>query len=320
MWTMQGYELMQRLPQVRGRYTAHFPLSKVTWFQVGGPAEVLFKPADVQDLIFFMQEKPADIPVNIIGVGSNLLVRDGGVPGVTIRLGRGFTNIAVYNEGQTPYIDVGAAVLDRTVAFVAKDEGVGGLEFLVGVPGTMGGAVKMNAGCYGGDMASILESVLIVDKSGLRRISADALGLSYRHSALPEGALVVGMRLKGVRADSEEIGKRLEELLAQRESTQPIRSRTGGSTFANPETTRAWELIDQAGCRGLQIGGAQVSPMHCNFLINTGSATATDLETLGEEVRARVRATSGIELRWEIQRWGHEAHAVLPEETGAKAA
>lgn len=318
MSTLQGHELIQQLPHVRGRYTPNAPLSKVTWFQVGGPAQVLYKPADVQDLAFFMKEKPAHIPVHVVGVGSNLLVRDGGVKGVIIRLGRGFTNVAVHEE--TSMMDVGGGVLDRTVACVARDEGLGGLEFLIGVPGTMGGAVKMNAGCYGCDMASILDSVLVIDDQGtLKRLTPQELALSYRHSNLPNSWIVVSARLKGVRAAPEIIAERLETLLAQREQTQPIRSRTGGSTFANPQEKRAWELIDAAGCRGLRVGGAQVSEMHCNFLINTGNASAQDLETLGEEVRARVLATSGVDLRWEIQRWG-ELEALSDCELGDKAA
>lgn len=318
MSTFQDHELIQQLPQVRGRYTSNAPLSKVTWFQVGGPAQVLYKPADVQDLSFFMKEKPAHIPVHVVGVGSNLLVRDAGVKGVVIRLGRGFTNVAVHEETNT--MDVGGGVLDRTVACVARDEGLGGLEFLIGVPGTMGGAVKMNAGCYGCDMASVLESVLVIDHEGtLKRLTPQEMELSYRHSNLPNSWIVVSARLKGVREAPEVISERLETLLAQREKTQPIRSRTGGSTFANPEGKRAWELIDAAGCRGLRVGGAQVSEMHCNFLINTGDATAQDLETLGEEVRARVLATSGVDLRWEIQRWG-ELEAFSECDLGDKAA
>jgi len=251
-------------------------------------------------------------------VGSNLLVRDAGVKGVVIRLGRGFTNVAVHEETNT--MDVGGGVLDRTVACVARDEGLGGLEFLIGVPGTMGGAVKMNAGCYGCDMASVLESVLVIDDEGtLKRLTPQDLALSYRHSNLPNSWIVVSARLKGVREAPEIISERLETLLAQREKTQPIRSRTGGSTFANPENKRAWELIDAAGCRGLRIGGAQVSEMHCNFLINTGDATAQDLESLGEEVRARVLATSGVDLRWEIQRWG-ELEVFSECDLGDKAA
>ncbi|MBA4118363.1 MAG: UDP-N-acetylenolpyruvoylglucosamine reductase [Candidatus Puniceispirillum sp.] len=299
----RGQALLSRLPKVRGRYSADAPLSKITWFQVGGPADVLFKPADPQDLAFFLQERPKDIPLHILGVGSNLLVRDGGVPGVVIRLGRGFTNLAIAADGVT--LDVGAGVLDRTVALIAQEEGIGGLEFLVGIPGTMGGALKMNAGCYGTEMKDVLDSALVItDKGQLMRLTPQELGMSYRHTTLPDSWVVVSVRLKGHAEESSLLKERLDTLLAQREASQPVRTRTGGSTFANPDGCRAWELIDQAGCRGLRIGGAQVSPMHCNFLINTGDATAQDLETLGEHVRARVLETSGVDLRWEIQRWG----------------
>lgn len=313
----RGQALVARLPHIRGRYSVDASLAKITWFQVGGTADVLFKPADPQDLAFFLQERPRDIPVHILGVGSNLLVRDGGVPGVVVRLGRGFTNLTIAPDGVT--MDVGAGVLDRTVAMIAQEEGIGNLEFLVGIPGTIGGAVKMNAGCYGTEMKDILDSALVItDKGQMLRLSPQELGMSYRHTTLPHEWVVVSARLKGQTAEPALLKERIDTLLTQRESSQPVRTRTGGSTFANPDGARAWELIDQAGCRGLRIGGAQVSPMHCNFLINTGDATAQDLETLGETVRARVLETCGVDLRWEIQRWGD--FAPICEDFGAQAA
>ncbi len=295
--------ILDRLPQVRGRYLCDVPLAPSTWFRVGGPAEVTFKPADVEDLRFFMRNCPTSIPVHIIGVGSNLLVRDGGVSGVVIRLGKGFTNVFV--NGTT--VDVGAAVLDRNVALLSAEAEIEGFEFLCGIPGTLGGAVFMNAGAYGSDMSQIVECVYVVNRKGdLICLKSDALGFSYRHSKLPQGSIVVGARLKGRPGVRSEIEARINEYLSQREASQPVKSRTGGSTFANPEGCKAWELIDKAGCRGMSYGGAQMSEMHCNFMINTGGATAYDLETLGEMVRDRVKTTSGVELRWEIERLGEE--------------
>lgn len=297
--------LIDRLPPVRGRLTCDHDLSKVTWFRVGGPAEVLFKPADADDLRAFLAARPSDVPVTVIGVGSNLLVRDGGVPGVVIRLGRAFAEVAV--DGDT--VTVGASALDANVAQAAQAAGLGGLEFLSGVPGTIGGALRMNAGAYGRDLADVLVSATVLDPTGTVHTLAPAdMGLSYRHCTVPEDWIFTGGVLRGTPDAPAAIAERMEAIRTAREASQPIRTRTGGSTFANPGTeadgARAWELIDRAGCRGLRRGGAQVSEQHCNFLVNTGAATAADLEDLGEEVRDRVRATTGVELRWEIRRIG----------------
>jgi UDP-N-acetylmuramate dehydrogenase len=289
------------LPHVRGRYLFDVPLASTTWFRVGGPAQVTFKPADIQDLCFFLAKRPMDIPLHVIGVGSNLLVRDRGVEGIVIRLGQGFTNIFV---NQTT-LDVGAAVLDRNVAALSCQEGIQGLEFLCGIPGTIGGALRMNAGAYESDISQILVHAQVIDPKGkLHHLTPQDLGLTYRHCALPKDWIFIGARLQGHVGKTEEFQTKLSSFLAERESTQPVTSRTGGSTFANPEGLRAWELIEKAGCRGLQKGGAMMSELHCNFMINTGQATAADLEDLGEEVRQRVLATTGVELRWEIEKIG----------------
>lgn len=296
--------LIDRLPKVRGRLTADAPLAQVTWFRVGGPAEVLFKPADLEDLQGFLAGCPADVPITVIGVASNLLVRDGGVPGVVIRLGRELAGIVVDGE----QLKVGAAALDIHVARVAAEAGLAGLEFLVGIPGTIGGALRMNAGAYGSEIKDVLETATAVDRSGaLHVMTSPEMGMSYRHSDVSEDWIFIGAVLNAIPGDKARIVARMEEISSARGSTQPVRSRTGGSTFANPPGAKAWEVIDKAGCRGLTVGGAQVSPMHCNFLINLGEATAADIERLGEEVRRRVREHSGIELRWEIKRIGREA-------------
>lgn len=298
--------LIDRLPPVRGRLTEHAPLAPVTWFRVGGPAEVLFKPADADDLASFVAAKPADVALTIIGVGSNLLVRDGGVPGVVVRLGRGFAGIAREHDA----LVCGAAALDLNVALFARDAGIGGLEFLSGIPGTIGGALRMNAGAYGREIADVLLRAEVVDEGGRRRwLAAQDLGLGYRHCDAPESWIFVAAALRTAPGDPAEIQTRIAEIRDARESSQPVRARTGGSTFANPtdpraEGRKAWELIDLAGCRGLRIGGAQVSEKHCNFLINAGDATADDIERLGEEVRARVARSFGVTLRWEIRRIG----------------
>lgn len=298
---LETKNLQSLLPQVRGRYLFDVPLSPTTWFQVGGPAQVTFKPADLEDLCFFLKNKPKDLPLHIMGVGSNLLVRDGGVKGVVVRLGQGFTNIHV----DEATLDVGAAVLDRTIAHLSIDESITGFEFLCGIPGTMGGALRMNAGAYGSDIAQILAHALVVDSKGVvHQLTLQELGLGYRHCTLPKDWIFVGARLKGKKGNSTDIHKKISGFLEERERTQPVKSRTGGSTFANPDGARAWELIDQAGCRGLTKGDAMISDLHCNFMMNTGKATAADLEALGEEVRKRVLATTGVELRWEIERIG----------------
>lgn len=298
--------LIDRLPQVRGRLTAETLLSGITWFRVGGPAEVMFRPADTEDLAEFMRNCPADVPVTPVGVGSNLLVRDGGVRGVVIRLGRAHADIEIRGNE----IHVGGATLDVNVALTCQQAGIAGLEFLRGVPGTIGGAVRMNAGAYGREIKDVLREAEVVDRQGNRMIlTTEELGLAYRHSELPPDALVTRAVLVGEPGDRAAIAAKIAEITQAREATQPVRSRTGGSTFANPRDPRAngrkaWELIDAAGCRGLSIGGAKISELHCNFLINEGTATAADLEMLGEEVRRRVLETSGVQLEWEIRRIG----------------
>jgi UDP-N-acetylmuramate dehydrogenase len=295
--------LIERLPTVRGRLTANAPLSGITWFRVGGPAEVMFRPTDLPDLQHFLAGLPADVPVTVIGVGSNLLVRDGGVPGVVLRLGRGFAEIRI-GPG---HVRAGAAALDLNVARVAAEAGIAGLEFLSGIPGTIGGALRMNAGAYGHELVDVVSAADVLDRQGrLHHLPNRDLGLSYRHCSLPQDWIFVGAALAGTLGETDAIQARLAEIQAAREATQPIRSRTGGSTFANPPGQKAWELIDRAGCRGLTLGGAMVSEKHCNFLINTGDATAAEIEALGETVRRRVREATGIELRWEIRRIGVE--------------
>ena len=293
--------LFDRLPPVRGRLRAGVDLAPFAWFRVGGPAEILFRPADMDDLAAFMAGCPADVPVTVIGVASNLLIRDGGVPGVVIRLGGEFARIGIDGER----VVAGAGALDLTVAQEAQAASLAALEFLSGIPGTIGGAVRMNAGAYGREIIDVIESATIVTRDGrIQTLGRDALGLHYRGSDLPEGAIVVEATLRGAPDAADAIAARMSEIQAQRAATQPIRARTGGSTFANPPGAKAWELVDKAGCRGMTIGGAQVSEQHCNFLINTGAANAADLEALGEEVRRRVRASSGVDLAWEIKRIG----------------
>jgi UDP-N-acetylmuramate dehydrogenase len=292
--------LIDRLPKPRGRLAADAPLGPQTWFGTGGPAEVLFRPADTEDLAAFLKALPRDVCVTVLGVGSNLLVRDGGVKGVVIRLMRGFTGIAV--EGHE--LLAGAGAPDLNVALTAREHALAGLEFLSGIPGTIGGAVAMNAGAYGGELAEVLISAEAVDRAGrVHRVSAAELGFSYRHNKAPADWIFTSARLRAQPGDQLAIARRIAEIDAVRIESQP-RSRTGGSTFVNPPGHKAWELIDQAGCRGLRIGEAQVSEKHCNFLINLGAATATDLEELGEEVRRRVLEKSGIRLEWEIRRLG----------------
>lgn len=289
------------LPALRGRVQANAPLAPFTWFRVGGPAEALVRPADAEDLAQFLRALPPDVPVHAIGACSNLIVRDGGLPGVVLRLARGFSAIAAEADA----VIAGAAALDVTVAEHAAAAGLTGLEFLSGIPGSIGGAVVMNGGAYGGDVASVLDWAEVVTRSGdqLRLSSAD-LAFAYRHSRLPHGAVVVRVRLRARAGEPRTIAARMAEIRAAREASQPIRARTGGSTFRNPPDMKAWELIDAAGCRGLTRGGAQVSEKHCNFLINTGTATAADIEGLGEEVRRRVHAATGVTLEWEIHRIG----------------
>jgi UDP-N-acetylmuramate dehydrogenase len=293
--------LIETLPRVRGRLSADAPLAQLTWFRAGGPAEVMFRPADIDDLAQFLAQKPRHVPVTVIGVASNLLIRDGGVKGVVVRLGRGFVEIAA--QGET--IVAGAGALDLNVALSAAKAGIAGLEFLSGIPGTIGGGLRMNAGAYGAELKDVIAGATALDPQGKRHdLAPGELKLSYRHCGVPEDWIFIAANLRGRKGEPAAIAARMSEIQASREATQPIRARTGGSTFANPPGAKAWELIDRAGCRGLTMGGAQVSEQHCNFLINTGTATASDIESLGEEVRRRVRKDSGIELRWEIMRIG----------------
>jgi UDP-N-acetylmuramate dehydrogenase len=300
-------DLIARLPAVRGRLSAQAGLAEITWFRVGGPADVMFRPADRDDLIAFLKNKPADVPVTVLGVGSNTLVRDGGIDGVVIRLGRDFASITACDNNE---IEAGAGALDVNVAQTAQMHGIAGLEFLRGIPGTVGGGLRMNAGAYGTEFKDVLVWAEAVDGQGnLHRLSPAEMQFGYRHCGVPEDWIFLSCRLKGRLGDKAQIQARMDEIQAAREGSQPIRSRTGGSTFANPDGHKAWQLIDAAGCRGLVVGDAQVSEQHCNFLINRGSATAADLETLGETVRRRVKETSGIELRWEIKRIGKTKEA-----------
>jgi UDP-N-acetylmuramate dehydrogenase len=295
--------LIDRLPRPRGRLVADAPLGPQTWFRTGGPAEVLFRPADADDLAAFLAALPHDVPVMVLGVGSNLLVRDGGVRGVVIRLMRGFTEVTV--EGTE--VRAGSGALDLNVAFTARDHALGGLEFLSGIPGTVGGAVAMNAGAYDGELAQVLISAEAVDRRGARhQVDAAGMGFSYRHSGVPADWIFTSARLRAAPGDQLAIARRIAEIDAARQESQP-RSRTGGSTFVNPPGHKAWQLIDRAGCRGLVIGGAQVSEQHCNFFLNVGHASAADIEALGEEVRRRVFDNSGVRLEWEIRLIGEAA-------------
>jgi UDP-N-acetylmuramate dehydrogenase len=289
------------LPPLRGRVERDAPLGAATWFRVGGPADVLVRPADLDDLLLLLRDMPPDMPLTVLGSASNLIIRDGGIAGVVLRLARGFGDVVVEANG----IIAGAAALDVTVAETAAASGLGGLEFLVGIPGSIGGAVAMNAGAYGVEIKDVLDWVEIATPDGLLRLDASALHFAYRHAQLPARGVVVRARLRALARDKTTIAARLAEIRAAREATQPVRARTGGSTFKNPHGERkAWELIDAAGCRGLKHGAAQVSEKHCNFLLNLGGASAAEIEALGEEVRARVLAHSGIALEWEIRRIG----------------
>ncbi len=290
------------LPPVRGSIMRDAPLKDLVWFRAGGPAEVLFRPADADDLAVFIAAKPADLRVSVIGVGSNLLVRDGGIPGAVVRLSSAFGKIEI--DGMK--VRVGAAALDGAVARAAADAGIAGLEFLRGVPGTIGGALKMNAGCYGREIKDVFVEASAIDEKGnkIRIFSAD-MDFTYRKAqGARDGLIFIEAVLQGTPDEPAAIRARMEELSANREAAQPIKSKTGGSTFKNPPGHKAWQLVDEAGCRGLKIGGAQVSEKHTNFLINTGDATAADLEALGEEVRKRVQEKSGVMLEWEIKRVG----------------
>lgn len=289
------------LPKVRGTLTAQAPLAPLVWFKAGGAAEWLFEPADVDDLRAFLAELDPRVPVMALGLGSNLIVRDGGVPGVVVRLGKPFA----YARADGARLVCGGGASGILVSSTARDAGVAGLEFLRSIPGTVGGFVRMNGGAYGRETADVLRACTIVRRDGrLETLPVDALGYSYRHSALPEGAVVVEAVFEGTPGDPAAIQAEMDRIAAAREESQPLRSKTGGSTFKNPPGHKAWALIDAAGCRGLRQGDAQVSEKHCNFLLNLGAATAADIEGLGEEVRARVLAATGVSLEWEIKRVG----------------
>lgn len=292
-------------PNLRGRLLENQSLADLTWFRVGGPAQVLFSPADEEDLSQFLAALDPSVPVTVIGLGSNLIVRDGGIPGVTIRLGgKAFGSVEI--DAET--IRAGTAVPDMRLAKAAAEASLAGLAFFRGIPGSVGGALRMNAGAHGGETTDVLVEVRGIDRKGeVRRFTHAEMGFRYRHSSAPEDVIFTGATFHGRRGDREDIEAEMERVTAAREAAQPIRERTGGSTFKNPEGGKAWQLIDAAGCRGLTMGGAQVSEMHCNFLINRGAATAADIEGLGEEVRRRVRDHSGFELHWEIKRIGVEA-------------
>jgi UDP-N-acetylmuramate dehydrogenase len=295
-------ELKAAMPELRGRLTANQPLAELTWFRVGGPAQVLFAPADDNDLAYCLAHLPAELPVTVVGVGSNLIVRDGGLPGVVIRLSpRGFGEASVQGD----IVSAGAAALDKRVSDVAAGANLAGLEFFFGIPGTIGGALRMNAGANGSETKDVLIEATGVGRDGERHTFTNAeMKFVYRNSGIDPSIIFTSVRFQGKPSTVEAIRARMDEVQAHREAAQPIREKTGGSTFKNPPGHSAWKLIDAAGCRGLRVGGAQVSDMHCNFLINTGEATASDIETLGETVRARVKENSGIELHWEIKRIG----------------
>lgn len=292
-------------PNLRGRLLEDQSLSDLTWFRVGGPAQVLFTPSDEEDLASLLAALDPSVPVTVIGLGSNLIVRDGGIPGVTIRLGgKAFGSVEI--DGDT--IRAGTAVPDMRLAKAAAEAGLDGLAFFRGIPGSVGGALRMNAGAHGGETTDVLVEARGIDRTGaVRTFSHAEMGFRYRHSSAPEDVIFTSALFRGRPGDREAIEAEMERVTAAREAAQPIRERTGGSTFKNPEGGKAWQLIDAAGCRGLIRGGAQVSEMHCNFLINRGGATAADIEGLGEEVRRRVREHSGFELHWEIKRIGVEA-------------
>ena len=295
-------ELKSKMPDLRGRLLANQPLAELTWFRVGGPAQALFMPEGESDLGYFLKNLPADIPVTVIGLGSNLIVRDGGIEGVVIRLGRGFNEVMVEDGCR---IRAGVAVPDVKVARAAQEAGIAGLSFMRGIPGGIGGALRMNGGAYGRETRDALIEARGVDRTGNIRVFSNAdMHYSYRHCGAPEDVIFTQALFQGTPGDRAIIAAEMDKITEAREATQPIRSRTGGSTFKNPAGHKAWQLIDAAGCRGLKVGDAQVSELHCNFLINRGNATAHDIETLGETVRERVKRNSGIELEWEIRRIG----------------
>jgi UDP-N-acetylmuramate dehydrogenase len=293
--------LKAKMPKLRGRLLANQSLAELTWFRVGGPAQAFFMPEDENDLAYFLTYCPADTPVTVVGLGSNLIVRDGGVPGVVVRLSRGFNDITV--EGHN--VRAGSGVPDVKVARTAQEAGIAGLSFFRGIPGSIGGALRMNGGAYGRETKDVLIEARAVDRTGAIHVVSNAdMGFRYRHSGAAEDYIFTQALVTGEAGDKAVISAEMDKITEAREATQPIKSRTGGSTFKNPPGAKAWELIDAAGCRGLKVGGAQVSELHCNFLINLGEASARDIETLGEAVRERVKEKSGIALEWEIKRIG----------------
>jgi UDP-N-acetylmuramate dehydrogenase len=294
-------DLKTKMPELRGRLLGNQALGEFTWFRVGGPAQAFFMPDNEDDLAYFLRNLPADIPVTAIGAGSNLIVRDGGVPGVVVRLGRGFNDIKTEDSHR---VASGTAMLDVMVARAAQNAGIAGLAFLSGIPGTIGGALRMNGGAYGGETKDVLVEARGLDRQGhVRSFSNAEMGFSYRHCGVPDDVIFTAAVFQGRPGNPEQIAAEMAAIKTKREKTQP-RNRTGGSTFKNPPGHSAWKLVDEAGCRGLTVGGAQVSELHSNFLINLGGASAADIETLGEIVRARVKAHCGIELEWEIMRIG----------------
>jgi UDP-N-acetylmuramate dehydrogenase len=295
--------LLSKLPDVRGRLTENADISRTSWFRVGGPAEILFKPADIDDLSEFLRNCPADIPITVLGVCSNLIIRDGGIKGVVIKFGRDFANIT--HDPATGILTAGAAALDMNVAEYSAREGLGGIEFLSGIPGTIGGALRMNAGAYGAETKDVLMDCDVMHRDGsIKTYTPDQMGLSYRHNDLPTDVIFLSARFKTVPEEGDVIRARIDDIREKRHGSQPVKAQTGGSTFANPEGHKAWELIDAVGGRGLKIGGASMSEKHCNFMLNDGTATAADLENLGEEIRRRVKEKFDIDLRWEIKRIG----------------
>jgi UDP-N-acetylmuramate dehydrogenase len=295
--------MVDALPRVRGRLTAQAPLAPLVWFKSGGTAEWLFEPADAADLSDFLMALDPAVPVMALGLGSNLIVRDGGVPGVVVRLGKPF---ATAERLDSTTLRCGGGASGILVSSSARDAGIGGVEFLRSIPGTVGGFVRMNGGAYGREVKDVLLGCEVVLRTGQRKyLNPDRLGYSYRHSELPEGCVVVAATFRGHIDAPAAIQAEMDRIAAAREASQPLRSRTGGSTFKNPPDLKAWQLIDAAGCRGLRIGDAQVSEKHCNFLLNLGGASSAQIEELGEEVRRRVKADSGVTLEWEIQRVGN---------------
>ncbi len=295
-------DLKALMPDLRGRLSANAKMADITWFRVGGPAQVLFSPADESDLAYFLQRLPDGVPVNVVGLGSNLLVRDGGVPGIVIRLGRGFGEIKVESGNR---LRVGTAVPDVKVARAAAEAGIAGLAFYRGIPGSIGGALRMNAGAHGRETKDVLTSARAVDLDGnIHIFSLSGMGFTYRHCGVQDGWIFTEATYQGTPGEPADILKEMDEVADYREKNQPIKERTGGSTFKNPPGNSAWKLIEDAGCRGFRVGGAKVSDMHCNFLINDAQASGEDVERLGETVRARVKAKSGVILNWEIIRIG----------------